>query len=217
MEKAEVVKYLYFVIKYSISIFAILNPFGALPVLISLTAGYSKEDIAYVVRKSSIYAGLILTFFVIFGDILFEIFGIGIDAFQIGGGIILAFVAMNMIFGQPHKERATSQELTEIEQKENISIVPLAIPLLAGPGAISTVITIASSAHTLFYHVLLLLSIVLACLGVFIVLKSADKITKILGKIGINILSRLMGILLMALSMQFIIKGIQIAFPILEK
>lgn len=217
MEKAEVVKYLYFVIKYSISIFAILNPFGALPVLVSLTAGYSKEDIAYVVRKSSIYAGLILIFFVIFGDILFEIFGIGIGAFQIGGGIILAFVAMNIIFGQPHKERATSQELTEIEQKENISIVPLAIPLLAGPGAISTVITIVSSAHTLFYHILLLLSIGLACLGVFIVLKSADKITKLLGKIGINILSRLMGILLMALSMQFIIKGIQIAFPILGK
>ena len=217
MEKSEIMLYLYFVIKYSISIFAILNPFGALPVLISLTDGYSKEDLSYVVKRSSMYAGLILIFFVIFGDILFEIFGIGIDAFQIGGGIILTFVAINMIFGQPHKERASSQELTEAEQKENISLVPLAIPLLAGPGAISTVITIASSSPTILYHIMLVLSIALACIGVFLVFKSSDKITKILGRIGINVLSRLMGVLLMALAMQFIIKGMLIAFPALSK
>ncbi len=217
MDKSEIVSYLYFVAKYSLSIFAILNPFGALPVLISLTADYSKEDKAYVVRKSSIYAGFILIFFVVFGDILFEIFGIGIDAFQIGGGIILAFVSMNMIFGQPHKERASSQDLTEVEQKENISIVPLAIPLLSGPGAISTVITIASSAHTFLYHALLVLSIGIACFGVFLVFKSSDRITRLLGRIGINVLSRLMGVLLMALAMQFVIKGLLLAFPVLRK
>lgn len=206
----------YFVVKYSISIFAILNPFGALPVLISLTANYSKGDRAYVVKKSSFYAGLVLIFFVIFGDILFKIFGIGLGAFQIAGGLILVFVSMNMIFGQPHKERASTEEIKELDQKENISIVPLAIPLLSGPGAISTVITIASSAHSVLYHLLLLISIVISCIGVYAVLISADKITSILGKIGINILSRLMGIILMALAVQFVIAGSKLSFPILN-
>ncbi|AEF18955.1 MULTISPECIES: MarC family protein [unclassified Hydrogenobaculum] len=217
MDRKQAIDIIYFIIKFSISIFAILNPFGALPVLVSLTKGYAKEDLSYVVKTSSIYAGLTLIFFVLFGDLLFEIFGIGLGAFQIGGGIILSFVSVNMIFGQPHRERASHQELEEAEQKENIAIVPIAIPLLAGPGAISTVITIASSYRSVFYHVLLILSILVACIGVFLVFKSVDKIVKILGKIGINILSRLMGILLMSLAMQFIIKGIQLAFPTLGK
>jgi membrane protein, MarC family len=217
MDRKQAIDIIYFIIKFSISIFAILNPFGALPVLVSLTKGYTKEDLSYVVKTSSIYAGLTLIFFVLFGDLLFEIFGIGLGAFQIGGGIILSFVSINMIFGQPHRERASNQELEEAEQKENIAIVPIAIPLLAGPGAISTVITIASSYRSVFYHVLLILSILVACIGVFLVFKSVDEIVKILGKIGINILSRLMGILLMSLAMQFIIKGIQLAFPTLGK
>jgi multiple antibiotic resistance protein len=217
MDRKQAIDIIYFIIKFSISIFAILNPFGALPVLVSLTKGYAKEDLSYVVKTSSIYAGLTLIFFVLFGDLLFEIFGIGLGAFQIGGGIILSFVSINMIFGQPHRERASSQELEEAEQKENIAIVPIAIPLLAGPGAISTVITIASSYRSVFYHVLLIFSILVACIGVFLVFKSVDKIVKMLGKIGINILSRLMGIILMSLAMQFIIKGIQLAFPALGK
>ena len=217
MDRKQAIDIIYFIIKFSISIFAILNPFGALPVLVSLTKGYTKEDLSYVVKTSSIYAGLTLIFFVLFGDLLFEIFGIGLGAFQIGGGIIISFVSINMIFGQPHRERASNQELEEAEQKENIAIVPIAIPLLAGPGAISTVITIASSYRSVFYHVLLILSILVACIGVFLVFKSVDEIVKILGKIGINILSRLMGILLMSLAMQFIIKGIQLAFPTLGK
>jgi multiple antibiotic resistance protein len=217
MDRKQAIDIIYFIIKFSISIFAILNPFSALPVLVSLTKDYTKEDRSYVIKTSSIYAGLTLIFFVLFSDLLFEIFGIGLGAFQIGGGIILSFVSINMIFGQPHRERASNQELEEAEQKENIAIVPIAIPLLAGPGAISTVITIASSYRSVFYHVLLVLSILVACIGVFLVFKSVDKIVKILGKIGVNILSRLMGIILMSLAMQFIIKGIQLAFPTLGK
>ncbi|MEZ0323199.1 MAG: MarC family protein [Hydrogenothermaceae bacterium] len=212
MEKEPIVNVFYFVAKYSISIFAILNPFGALPVLISLISDYSKVDRIYVVKKSSIYAGLILIFFVIFGNILFEIFGISLGAFQIAGGIILAFVAINMIFGQPYKERASTEEISHLNQKENIAIVPLAIPLLSGPGAISTVITIASTERNILYHIFLILSIIIACFGVYLILRAAEDIDRFLGKIGINVLSRLMGIILMALAVQFIIKGLHLAF-----
>ncbi|GAB6078590.1 MarC family protein [Hydrogenobaculum acidophilum] len=206
---------IYFLIKYTIAIFAILNPFAAMPVLISLTNKYSKSDRFYVVRASSMYAGFILIFFLFFGDILFEIFGISLGAFQIGGGIILIFISIHMIFGQPHKERISQEEIEQAQDKDNIALVPLATPLLAGPGAISTVITMVSSNNSISAHVFFLIAITLACFGVFLVLIWSEQIMKIIGKTGVNIVSRLMGILLMALSMQFIINGLKASFPIL--
>ncbi len=206
---------IYFLIKYTIAIFAILNPFAAMPVLISLTNKYSKSDRFYVIRTSSMYAGFILIFFLFFGDILFEIFGISLGAFQIGGGIILIFISIHMIFGQPHKERISQEDIEQAQEKENIALVPLATPLLAGPGAISTVITMISSNNSISAHISFLVAIIIACLGVFFVFIWSEQIMRMLGKTVVNIISRLMGILLMALSIQFIINGVKTSFPIL--
>ncbi len=206
-----------FTLKSIVSIFAILNPFGALPVFVSLTQNYSKVDKRYVIKRSAYFVFGILTFFFVFGELIFKIFGINIGSLEVAGGILLSLVSINMVFGNPHKERTSSDELAEAEAKENIALVPLAIPLLSGPGAIATVITLSTSVKSFFLYVGIFIAIVISCIAVYFVLISSSYLNRFLGKIGIGIISRLMGIILLAISVQFIVNGLKTLFPIMLK
>lgn len=206
-----------FVLKSLVSIFAILNPFGALPVFVGLTENYSEKDRHFVIRHSVYYVFGILTFFLLFGEILFKIFGINIGSLEVAGGILLSLVSINMVFGNPHKERTSKDELAEAEDKANIALVPLAIPLLSGPGAIATVITLSTSVKNFFLYAAIFIAIIIACIAVYFVLFSSSFLNKFLGKIGIGIISRLMGIILLAISVQFIVNGAKMLFPVLLK
>ncbi len=206
-----------FTLKSIVSIFAILNPFGALPVFVSLTQHYSQADKRYVIKRSVYFVFGILTFFFAFGELIFKIFGINIGSLEVAGGILLSLVSINMVFGNPHKERTSSDELAEAEAKEDIALVPLAIPLLSGPGAIATVITLSTSVKSLFLYVGIFIAIVISCVAVYFVLISSSYLNRFLGKIGIGIISRLMGIILLAISVQFIVNGLKTLFPIILK
>jgi len=204
-----------FTLKSVISIFAILNPFGALPVFVSLTQNYSHNDKRYIVRRSTYFVFGILTFFFLFGELIFKIFGINIGSLEVAGGILLSLVSINMVFGNPHKERTSKDELAEAEDKENIALVPLAIPLLSGPGAIATVITLSTSVENFFLYVSIFIAIIVSCIAVYFVLISSSYLNRFLGKIGIGVISRLMGIILLAISVQFIVNGLKILFPLI--
>lgn len=206
-----------FVLKSLVSIFAILNPFGALPVFVGLTENYSEKDRRFIIRHSVYYVFGILTFFLLFGRLLFKIFGINIGSLEVAGGILLSLVSINMVFGNPHKERTSKDELAEAEDKANIALVPLAIPLLSGPGAIATVITLSTSVKSFFLYAAIFIAIIIACIAVYFVLFSSSFLNKFLGKIGIGIISRLMGIILLAISVQFIVNGAKMLFPVLLK
>ncbi|HEX13506.1 MAG: MarC family protein [Desulfurella sp.] len=211
------VEFFSFTLKSIVSIFAILNPFGAIPVFVSLTQNYSQKDKHYIIRRSTYFVFGILTFFFLFGELIFKIFGINIGSLEVAGGILLSLVSINMVFGNPHKERTSKDELADLEDKENIALVPLAIPLLSGPGAIATVITLSTSVQNLFLYAAIFFAIIISCFAVYFVLISSSYLNRYLGKIGIGIISRLMGIILLAISVQFIVNGLKILFPAILK
>lgn len=196
-------------IKAFISLLAIMNPFSSVPVVMSLTTQYSKEEIRRIAFFASFYAFLILFFFLLSGDLLFRFMGITIHSFKVGGGVLLFLIGINLVQGEVHKEKGRSQDIEAALQRENIALIPLAMPLLAGPGAITTVLVLRSYGKNLVDFVAILLAILLACFVAFIVYSSSSFLYRFLGRTGINLVTRISGILLLAVSVQFITDGLK--------
>ncbi len=195
--------------KAFISLLAIMNPFSSVPFVISLTTQYSKEEIRKIAFFASFYAFLILLFFLLSGDLIFRFMGITIHSFKVGGGILLFLIAINLVQGEVHREKGKSQEIEAALQRENIALIPLAMPLLAGPGSITTVLVLRSYGKNLFDFSAILLAILLACVTAFIVYSSSSFLYRFLGRTGINLVTRISGILLLAVSVQFITDGLK--------
>ena len=155
---------------------------------------------------------MLLTF-AIFGSLLFRFFSITIGAFQIAGGIILFSVALGMLHAQPPRMTHTPEELAEAMSREDIAVVPLAIPMTSGPGAITTVIVLASEARKAPNMIVLLVALVVAIATVWVMLRNAARIGRLLGPSGLNITTRLMGLILATVAVQFVIHGIESVLP----
>ena len=199
-----------FFLKAFISLIAIMNPFSSVPIVISLLQDYSQKEIRIISLKAALYAALILVFFLFTGDLLFKFMGITLPAFKVGGGILLFLIALNLVYGEFGKEKGKTHEIEAALQRENIALIPLAMPLLAGPGAITTVLILRASAKNFEGLVLLLIAIVVASFIAFLVFASSSFLYKILGRTGINVFARITGILLLAVSVQFITEGLKI-------
>ena len=200
-------------IKFLIGIFAILNPLGAIPIYLSIMAGRSTDELRRTAFKTAVAVAVILIFSVWAGDSLLSFFGIGIPSFRIGGGLLLLVIAMAMFDARPGQARHTQDEQIEAEKKEDIAVVPLAMPLLAGPGAISLTIVDAHQAGGWADKILLSIGIVAIAIIVWAVLWLAEPIGKRLGTAGMNIATRVMGLLLAAMAVQFIADGLVSLFP----
>lgn len=199
-----------FFLKAFISLIAIMNPFSSVPIVISLLQDYSEKEIRLIAFKAALYAALILIFFLFTGDILFKFMGITLPAFKVGGGILLFLIALNLVYGEFGKEKGKKHEIEAALQRENIALIPLAMPLLAGPGSITTVLILRASARDVKEVTLLLGAILLASFVSFIVFAISSLLYNILGRTGINVLSRITGILLLAVSVQFITEGLKV-------
>jgi multiple antibiotic resistance protein len=197
------------------ALFAIVDPFAMIPVYLSLTDRYSAQERTKVVKKATLIATGILVLFALSGEGIFRLFGISIPAFRIAGGILLLLLGIEQL--QATRERVKSEEETESYARDDISIFPLAVPLLAGPGAISTVVLKASETTTFLGYTWLVTAIILVFLISFYLLKSAPYLFRHLGKTGVNLVTRLMGILLTAIAVQFIIDGIRGVWDTLSK
>ncbi len=200
-------------IKDLVGVFAILNPLGAIPLFLSLTAGRSRQDMRRIAAKTASAVAAILLVAVWSGHRLLEIFGIGVPAFRIAGGLLVLLIAIAMFHAKSTPARHTREEDAEAESKEDIAVVPLAIPLLAGPGAISLVIVDAQKAHGLGPKFGLSAGILVVGVLVWLVLRLAEPIGVRLGTAGLNIATRVMGLILAAMAVQFMAVGLTALLP----
>jgi len=203
----EQINFSFIILTFS-SLFALINPIGITPILLSMTEG--DDDIEYknIVKKGILTAYIILTIFTLMGDLIFKFYGITIYAFMIAGGILFLRNSFDMIDSKVSREASTPLETKEAIKKEDISITPIGIPLIAGPGAITSVMLLSSQTNTFIDKCIVHINIIITLLLTYIILLLGKKISKKIGATGIRIIQRIMGLILLVISIQFIINGI---------
>ncbi|MHB2025242.1 MAG: MarC family protein [Elusimicrobiota bacterium] len=192
------------------SLFAIVDPFAAIPAFLAMTPNDSVAQRRRMARTACFVCWLVLTMFAAMGPFIFRMLGITIKAFQIAGGLVLLLSSLDMLRAQPSPLRETAAEMEEGMSKDDIAITPLAVPMLSGPGSITTAIVLAGRAHTwpkllIFYTTIVFVS-ALSYLTLTIAASGAKRISPIF----LNIITRLMGLLLVAIGVQFIISALRI-------
>ena len=195
------------------SLFSIVDPFSVVPVFLALTGSHPHETRVRAALRASLTCFLVLTLFALAGSFIFSFFGITLPAFKIAGGILLFGVGLEMMRAKRSATRATTEEEHEAETKEDVGLIPLGIPLLSGPGAIATVMVLSGKARDLPHRASLLGVIALVSVLSFLTLRSAAFVARVLGRTGVNIIGRVMGLILAAVAMQFVIDGLYDAFP----
>lgn len=202
-----------YLIKIGIALFAIVNAIGTVPIFISATDGWSAAHRARTARIIGITVFTVLALSLFIGDSMLAFFGISIASFQVGGGILLLMMAISMMHAKESAARQTSEEAQAAIDREAVAIVPLSIPLLAGPGAISSMIIAAEHSGGIVGHVSLLIPVAIVSFLSWRILLLSDFIATRLGTIGINIVTRLMGLILAAMSVEFMARGLGSLFP----
>lgn len=189
------------------SIFFLVDPFAALPTFLAVTAGQDAARRKRTARKASLTALVVLTTFAFAGKYLFRMFGITLPAFEIAGGIILLLIGLEMLQA---KRSATQESPTETEAataKDDAGIVPMGIPMLAGPGAITSVMVLVGQVEATWQMIAILSSIAITTAVCWLVLHFAARVARAMGDTGIRILVRIMGLLLVALAVQYFVNG----------
>jgi len=202
--------YLKLYIHHTITLLTIINPIAAAGIMVTLIDSNDKEIVKQVSKKTTLFVLIssLVTFFI--GEYIFRFFGINILSIKVIGGIIIMLISINMIYGQPLKARNTPEEENEAKEKDDIAIVPLGIPILFGPAAIALLVVLNDpSVYSIYERGITLLSIFTTTLTIYITLLNASTINKILGITGIKILTRIMGLILGAISSQLLIAGIK--------
>ena len=189
------------------SILFIVNPIAVIPTYLVITQKDSAERRARTARRACISAAAILIAFAVAGRQIFSVFGITIDAFRVAGGLILWVVAMDMLHGE-RKTQESRPEISEGRAKEDVAVTPLAMPMLAGPGAISTIIVLAGQAKTMPQKLIVYLAVLVTMAISLIVLRVGERVVQRMGQTGIRVMTRIMGLLLAAIAVQFVITGV---------
>ena len=197
-------------LRFVVTLTAVLDPFLAVPIFVSLTAGERPRDKRKLAQMVTLTVFLILTGAAFFGERLLVFMGASLPAFQVGGGLVLLLMALAMLNAQAGEIRQTSAEAAELHS--HAGVVPLAVPLLAGPGAISTTI-IAVQADGTAHTALVVACIALVCAFLWVMLRLAERIAGRFGTTGLNIATRLLGLLLAAIAIQTMAGGLRVLFP----
>jgi MarC family membrane protein len=193
------------------SILFIVDPFAVVPTFLAMTERDAPEQRRVLARRGAWTCAITLIAFAAGGSLIFRIFGITIGAFKIAGGILLGLNALDMVQARRSQQRETPAEKAEGIQKEDIGIMPLGVPMLAGPGAISTVMVLALGSKGPLVTAAVYVSIILTALISYYVLAAASLVERRLGQTGMRILTRLMGLVLCAIAVQFVIDGIKLS------
>jgi len=197
---------LYFVYAFT-TVFVIVNPVEATMIFVTLTTGMNPQEKSHIYRRTTLVAFSIALLFSVAGDAVLRLFGITVDSLRVAGGVLLFLVAIDMLRGVRQQKKVTEAELKDANQREDISVFPLAIPLLTGPGAITTVVVLMGAAGTLMERALVILAIALTFVIAFFVLKFSEYIDRVLGVTGIMVLTRIMGLILGAVAVNFVATG----------
>lgn len=188
------------------SVLFIVNPIAVIPTYLVITGRQTADQKAATARRACIAATLILIAFALGGRQIFNLFGITIDAFRVAGGLILWVVAMGML----HGERRTQESATEISEgsvKADVALTPLAMPMLAGPGAISTVMVLSGQAGSTTEKLAVYAAVVVTMMSSWIALRLGERVVVRLGETGIRVMTRIMGLLLASVAVQFVMTG----------
>ncbi len=189
------------------SIFFLVDPFAALPTFLAVTAGQDNAKRVRTARKASLTAFLILSTFALAGTYIFKLFGISLPAFEIAGGIILLLIGLDMLEAKRSATQETGDEAAAAATKDDVGIVPLGIPMLAGPGSITSVMVLVGQAQSKWQMAAIYAAIAVTAAICWLVLGSASRVAAVLGDTGIRILVRVMGLLLVALAVQYFVNG----------
>jgi multiple antibiotic resistance protein len=200
------------------AVFFAVDPFAAVPMFLAMTERDTAAKRRHMALRATATAFGILTTFAVAGALIFKALGITMAAFKVAGGLLLLVMSMDMLRTQPSPARITPGEVDEGVHKADIAIVPLAMPLLAGPGSIATVVVLMGKIkpHQHWQVVPVLLAILVTCLASYLVLRGASQVARVLGRTGLSIVSRIAGLLLAAVAAQFMLDGIGEALPLLR-
>lgn len=201
------------VVRFSVlalsSILFLVDPFAALPTFLAVTAGADRQRRKLIARKASLTAFVLLTAFALAGQFIFRVFGITLPAFEIAGGIILLLIGLDMLNARRSPTQETGPEAEAAAAKEDAGIVPLGIPMLAGPGSITSVMVLVGQAQGQWTLVAAILgAISITAFICYLVLGNSDRVASALGDTGIRILVRIMGLLLVSLAVQYFVNGL---------
>lgn len=188
------------------SFFTLINPFGSMPIFMSLTAELSHKKKVRTARKASVVSFIILTVFAVLGQLLFDFFSISVDSFRIVGGIIFFIMGMDMLHARLGRVKVKDSEIDTYV--DDVSITPLAIPMICGPGALTNAIVLMEDADSFSKQIILISAILIALVLTYVIYYSASRITKFLGQTGINVMMRLMGLIVMVIAVEFFFAGL---------
>ena len=191
------------------TLFAVINPLGITPIFVAMTEKYDSETRSKIARKGIITGSIILIIFTLLGSIIFQFYGITVEAFQIMGGIIFFRSGMRMLDAKVGRSRTTESEREEFKDTDEIAISPIGVPLITGPGAITGVVILSGKAPTNFSVLVLLFSVIISMFIFYFILKAGNYIGQKIGIAGMRVIERMMGLILMVIAVQFIINGIE--------
>jgi multiple antibiotic resistance protein len=190
------------------SIFFLVDPFATLPTFLAITQGYDPARRKRTARKGALTALIVLSTFAFAGEAIFRLFGITLPAFELAGGIVLLMIGLDMLQAKRSATQETPGDTQAASEKEDAGIVPLGVPMLAGPGAITSVMVLVGQVQSRWQMVAILISIAVTALISYLVLGHSTIVARVLGDTGIRILVRVMGLLLVALAAQYFVNGL---------
>ena len=199
--------------RFGVTLFGILNPFAAIPMFLILT---DPADRSRTARIAGLAVFAFLGVAALSGDLVLRLLGTSLPAFQVAGSIVLFLMALAMVSAQASPQKQTPEEAAEAGDRSAIGVVPLAMPLLVGPGSISSVIIEMKRAQALLHEVAVIVSMAVVAVAIWLVLRLADPIGKRLGTTGLNILNRIFGLLVAAVAVQIFANGLRGLFPALN-
>lgn len=195
------------------ALFFVVDPVGLVPIFVALTRRDTEAKRRKTARKACLIFFCVVTFFTVGGGILFDLLGVSLPAFKVAGGLLLLFTALDMLRSKQSDTRTSDEEIDAASHKEDIAVVPLAMPLLAGPGAIATAMVLSGRASNALQVGLVVVAVGLTGWVSYLLLRAAPVVERVLGPNGLPILERIMGLLLAAIAIQFIIDGAGEALP----
>lgn len=197
------------------SLFSVLNPIGAIPMYVSLTANRPPEERTRIARITAYTVLAVMLASLCFGEALLQLFGISLAAFRVGGGILILLMAIAMLHARRSGAKNAPEETIEAMHRTEIAVTPLGTPMLAGPGTMSTAILLREQIHSATEWGIILVVIAMLALVTYLLLRFSTVIVGYLGRTGINIVIRLMGLILAARAVEFIANGLKALFPVL--
>lgn len=198
------------------ALFFVIDPLAVVPVFVAMTERETPRQKADTARRAALTVGITLGVFAVAGGLIFRLFGISIGGFKVAGGVLLFLVAVEMMQARPSRTKTSPEEEAEGIEKDDVALIPLGIPLLSGPGAIATVMVLVARHRSWIYDALVLVAIALNCVAVWAFLRSATWIERHLSKTLLKAVVRVMGLILAAMAVEFVLGGVRDLLPTLR-